>query len=295
MEIPVVVAAPDHPTYSRPRISGQTTTTTTTGATQPQTTTTGTKAPTNPVAGVAVSPPAHEHAPTGTQNPPAAAPTVNPPASQTVHERPATPPPTSAPREVPKVEAPRVEPPKVEPPKVDSIKGPDKKGSLLAPAERNLYQQVLADFYAPVPKLSKNIQDLDAWARAYPNSSLANERQYYYVLAYNSLGQPERVLEAAEQPVAAGARVVCREPDRIMQLLLVTTSSLQKLREPSSHQLEVGRSAARQLLDYLPEYFQPQHKPANLNDGSWNSARAQLESLGKLVLARKAAALHAER
>ncbi|MGA3015482.1 MAG: FecR family protein [Bryobacteraceae bacterium] len=196
--------------------------------------------------------------------------------------------PASTPRETPRE---RVR--KVDPPKIDGPRPPDKKSSLMAPGERDVYQQVLADFNALVPNLAKSVQDLDAWARDYPNSDLANERQYYYVQAYNGLGRPDKVLEAATRPVTAGARATYRNPEQILQLLLVTTASLQRLSEPSPQQLATGQTAARQLLDYLPEYFAPQHKPESVNDSSWQMARTQIEGLGKLALARQATPLHA--
>jgi hypothetical protein len=163
----------------------------------------------------------------------------------------------------------------------------------MAPDERSNYQQVLADFNVLVPNLAKSIQDLDGWARDYPNSELANQRQYYYVQAYNGLGRPDKVLEAATGPVAAGVRATYGNAEQILQLLLVTTTNLQRLSQPSPQQLATGQTAARQLLDYLPEYFAPQHKPESVNEGSWQMVRRQLEELAKLALARQAAPLHA--
>ncbi|MGD0870216.1 MAG: DUF6600 domain-containing protein [Bryobacteraceae bacterium] len=284
VEVPVLVSAPDHPSYSRTTPTGQTGTTSSQQTKQTQTNATSTSAQASQTVRNSGSQPVHEHAQTGTQNPPAASPTVRPPADQQAHEHPtATPPPSATPREPPRVQVPKVDPPK----------STDKKSSLMTPGERGIYQQVLADFNVLVPNLGKSIQDLDAWARDYPNSDLANERQYYYVQAYNGLGRPDKVLEAATRPVTAGARATYRNPEQILQLLLVTTASLQRLSEPSPQQLATGQTAARQLLDYLPEYFAPQHKPESVNDGSWQMARTQIEGLGKLALARQAAPLHA--
>ena len=267
VEVPVLVSPPDHPSYSRTTPTRQTGTT---GSHQTQTngtgtgTTTGTSTSTSTQASSTVrgtgSPPVHEHAPTGTQNPPPAPPR---------------------------------EPLRLEVPKTDPSKTTDKKSSLMTPDERSIYQKVLADFNVLVPNLAKSVLDLDAWARDYPNSDLANERQYYYVQAYNGLGRPDKVLEAATRPVEAGARATYRNPEQILQLLLVTTASLQRLSEPSPQQLVTGQIAARQLLDYLPEYFAPQHKPESVNDGSWQMARTQIEGLGKMALARQAQPLHA--
>src|ERR1017187_6685693 len=291
VEVPVLGSAPDHPSYSRTAPTGRTGTTSSQQTKQTQTNGTNTSTQASQTVRNSGSQPGHEHAQPGTEPPPAASPTVRPPADQQAHEHPfATPPPSSMPREAPKVQV-----PKADPPKTDSTKTTDKKSSLMTPDEQNIHQQVLADFNVFIPNLGKSIQDLDAWARDYPNSDLVNERQYYYVQAYNGLGRPDKVLEAATRPVTAGARAAYRNPEQILQLLLLTTASLQRLSEPSPQQLATGQTAARQLLDYLPEYFAPQHKPESVNDGSWQMARRQLEGLGKLALARQAAPLRAEK
>jgi hypothetical protein len=262
VEVPVLVSPPDHPSYSRTSPTRQTGTTSGQQTKQTQTNGTGTSTQASPTVRGSGSQPVHEHAPTGTQNPPSA-----------------------PPREPLRLEVPKTDPPKTA----------DKKSSLMSPDERSIYQQVLADFNVLVPNLAKSVQDLDAWARDYPNSDLANQRQYYYVQAYNGLGRPDEVLEAATRPVTAGARAAYHNPEQILQLLLVTTASLQRLSQPSPQQLVTGQAAARQLLDYLPEYFAPQHKPESVNDGSWQMARTQIEGLGKLALARQATPMRAQK
>jgi hypothetical protein len=263
--VPLLVGAPDHPSYSRTNPAGQTGTTggQQTKTTQTSGTTTGTTTPASPTTRNPNAPPVHEH-------PPAKLP---------------EPPPITPSREPPKMPLPGRNPPNTDVPKTT-----DKKGGLLAPAEQNIYQQVLADFKAPAPNLGRGVQDLDAWVQQYPHSNLANERQYYYVQAYNGLGRPDKVLEAATHPVMDGARATYQNPEQVLQLLLVTTASLQRLSEPSPQQLITGQTAARQLLDYLPEYFEPQHKPSSVSDSNWQMVRLQLEGLGKQALARQTAA-----
>jgi hypothetical protein len=148
---------------------------------------------------------------------------------QTLGHTTATVSPAPTPREIPKERTRKVDPPKNAGPMP-----PDKRSGLMAPDERSNYQQVLADFNVLVPNLAKSIQDLDGWARDYPNSELANQRQYYYVQAYNGLGRPDKVLEAATGPVAAGVRATYGNAEQILQLLLVTTTNLQRLSQPSS-------------------------------------------------------------
>jgi len=194
-------------------------------------------------------------------------------------------PPASTPHEPPRVQL-----PKPDPPRNDGPRNGDKKSSAISPAERGIEQLVKADFSAPAPDLNRSLRDLDEWGREYPNSGLSNEREYYYVEAYNGLGRPDRVLEVAAHVVGGGARAAYQNPEQILQVLLMSTSSLQKLGKPTAQQLETGQSAARQLLEYLPEYFAPQHRPQSVNDASWSLARTQLESLGKAALGRSGGA-----
>jgi FecR protein len=298
VEVPVVVNPSDHPSYSRIKPgappNGITGGATTQGTQQTQQQTNGAGGSTQASQTVrnTNTQPVHEHAQTGgqttTTTSTTVSPTVRPPQEQPTHERVATTTPAAPARETQKTvappAAPRVETPKIDTPKVDPAKT---KNNFLGSAEANVYQKVMADFNAVTPNYQKSLEDLDTWTRDYPNSEKANDRQYYYIQAYNGLARPDRVLDAARRPIAAGARQVYSNAEQILQSLLLTTASLAKIGQPSALQMETGQAAARQLLDYLPEYFAPQHKPPNVTDSSWQLARTQVENLGKLTLVRK--------
>ncbi|HUI56987.1 MAG TPA: DUF6600 domain-containing protein [Bryobacteraceae bacterium] len=304
VEVPVVLNPPDHPDYARRpgRTVGQTGTNNpggqqdqgNQGGTPAGSSGTSTPPPSRPVSRGNVDQPVRERpAP-----PPPAAPRVPPKI-----EQPAAPlPKTEAPRvEAPRAEPPKVDPPKVEPPKVDPSKvDPSKKGGALSAANRGrpaddgeseIYRQVRTHV---TTNLAQTLTDLDVWTRRYPNSDLAAERLYYYLFAYNGLSRPEMVLDTAARLLAKDVRASFQDQTKVLQIYFLTSANLQRLRTPTPQQLGAGRTAARQLLEFLPEYFSSSHKPAGVNDSSWESARRQLETIGKQVLAKPEVALRAE-
>jgi hypothetical protein len=75
----------------------------------------------------------------------------------------------------------------------------------------------------------------------------------------------------------------------VLQILVAVSDGLVKLRNPSAQRVAVAQKAARELLDFLPEYFDPGRKPSNVADAAWLGARQQLEDIGKKVLAQRPA------
>jgi len=230
-----------------------------------------------------------------TEAPRAAAPRVESPKVEPPRaEPPKVEPPKAAP---PRVEPPKVEAPKVEPPKVD----PSKKGGALSAGNRGrpaddgeaeIYKQVRTHV---TTNLAQTLTDLDVWTRRYPNSDLAPERLYYYLFAYNGLSRPEMVLDTAARLFATDVRASFQDQTKVLQIFFIASSNLQRLQSPTREQLATGQHAARQLIEFLPEYFSPNHKPAGMNDSSWEGARRQLEAMGKQVLSKPEVALRAGR
>jgi hypothetical protein len=280
----VVINPPDHPDYSRHPGIGQA------GVIPPGATgRQGSPAPpaaTTPAAAVPSpspaashtggSQPVHEHpvpvpAPTA---PPAASP-VNHPVGEPVHEHPAAPP------------KPPATPPKLEAPKADPPKTTDKKIAAMAPAEQDFYRQVLYDIRPSAPNFPKALNDLDTWTHSFPNSLSMNDRLYYYVHVYNALGRADQVLDTAAPLVEAGVRNSYRDQQQVLQILVAAAAGVAKLREPTSQKVATGQRAARELLEFLPDYFDPRHKPADVADAAWSAARGQLEGIAKQALAQR--------
>lgn len=260
IEWPVVINPPDHPSYSRPGTSATTAT--------PATTAPGGKGPavSNPPA-AATSPggakPVHEHPPEPPTTPPAASP-VNHPVAEPIHEHPPMPPPAA--------------------PKIDPGKTNDKKAAFVAPAEQDLHRQILQDIDPAAPDFGKALSDLNTWSRAFPNSPSQNDRLYYYIHVYNATGRAEKVLETAAPLVEAGVGNTYRDQQQVLQILVAASASVQKLPRPTARQLATSQKAARELLQFLPDYFAPRRKPAGVSDTAWSIARSQLEAIARQVL-----------
>jgi hypothetical protein len=193
-----------------------------------------------------------------------------------VHEHPAPTPP--APRETPKT---------------DPAKSTDKdrKAAAPAPGEVEFYRQVLQDVNPTTPNYAKALADLDTWTRQFPNSSFANDRLYYYIHTYNSAGRADKVLDTAAPLVSAGVGNSFRDQQQVLQILVAASASVEKLAKLTRQQLATGQQAAQELLNFLPGYFSPRSKPANVTDAAWSFARTQLETVAKQALAKRNAAL----
>ena len=256
IEVPVVMNAPDHPDYSRR--PGVSTPGTTPGTTKTTTTQPAPAAPTRPPAGVR-GPVATPNAPPPVRQNPTPAPTPVPPAS-----------PVSRPPDGPvRIHA-------------DPVKPADKKIAAMLPAEQELYRQVLQDVSAPTPNYNRALVDLTAWTRKFPTSSFETDRSYYYVHVYNALGRADKVLETASPLVAARVSLLYPDQQQVLQILFAASTSGQKIAKPDPQQLMTARRAAQQLLEFIPDYFSQRHKPADIDNATWASMRAQVEAVAHL-------------
>jgi hypothetical protein len=160
-------------------------------------------------------------------------------------------------------------------------------GAPMAAGELEIYRRVLQDVDPAAPNFVKALADLNAWTRTFPTSASQNDRLYYYIHVYNGMGRAGEVLDTAAPLVAAGVGNGYRDQQQALQILVAASASLQSVPKPTARQWATGQSAARQLLDFLPVYFSPGSKPANVGDAAWSQARAQLETVARQALARK--------
>ena len=272
-QIPINPSGSDRPTYSPRRPAGGTPAS---GGTKPTPPTNPSSTP--PASTSSTSTPPSTSSSTSTGNKPTR-PTGNPPAST-----PSTPAsrPVSEPLQ-PKPVAPPKPPAPVTPPKSDDSK------KAAAMSERDLYQLVLKDINPKKPDFTKALSDLDTWTRQYPASASTNDRLYYYIHVYGRTSRPELVLDTAAPLVQGGVRKNYGDPQQVLQILVAVSDGLAKLRAPNAQQVAVGQKAARELLDFLPEYFDPGRKPSNVADAAWVVARQQLEDVGRKALAQRPA------
>jgi hypothetical protein len=258
IDVQVVVSpgASDHPTYGprRPVATGQT------GGTQPA-------KPGNPTTS---NPPASGGGNKPT-NPPDAPPTgpskpVSHPVDGPIPTHPITPP--------------------ITPPKGDDT---SKKFTSSA-SEQDLYRLVLQEIDPKQPNLAKALSDLNVWSRRFPASSFASDRSYFLIHVYNRMDRPEQVLDTAAPLVEAGVRRNYGDPQQVLQILVAASAGVSKLHSPTAQQLAAGHKAARELLDFLPEYFARGRKPADVSEAAWSAARSQVEDIAREALAHHPAA-----
>lgn len=144
-----------------------------------------------------------------------------------------------------------------------------------------MYDRVLNEQAAP----ARELIDLDAWTHRYPDSDYADERAVLYMRAYNLTGHPDKVVEIGSKLMTRELTATFAEPAQVLSVLYLTTSSAEQLPNPDRTQRTVFRYASQQLLNYIPTFFEPGKRPANLSEDDWQSARQYMENVARKVLA----------
>ena len=151
--------------------------------------------------------------------------------------------------------------------------------------EYDIYNQTLKDMTNPAALL----KDLDTWKQKYPDSDWKDDRQYYYITAYNGTNQPAKVLEIGSQLMGRDLKKVFTDPkagpQQILTVLYLMSVNLLKLPNATPEQIATGEKAAHQLLDFAPQYFSAANKPAGTSDADWAKARADIEKQTNTALA----------
>lgn len=155
------------------------------------------------------------------------------------------------------------------------------------PGEYQLFQKALAD--AADPRLQ--LVDLEAWKQRYPVSEHEADRVFCYVQAYNRIAPP-----LPAKLVESAAPLVERDPHswfddneaghaQALTVLYLVAVSAPRLPAASPSQLRTCHRAARQLLAYLPEFFDDPSRPSGVSEQLWRKARADMESAARQTLA----------
>ena len=165
----------------------------------------------------------------------------------------------------------------------------ERKITAMGAGEQNLYGQVLKDIEPSTANFAKALEDLNTWSQNYPTSAAKNDRLYYYIHVYNATGRGDKVLSTAAPLVETGVRNSFRDEQQVLQILVAASASVANLPSPTPRQMATGQNAARELLEFLPDYFAPRRKPANVSENAWSIARGQLETVAKQALARASA------
>jgi hypothetical protein len=150
--------------------------------------------------------------------------------------------------------------------------------------EYDIYNQTLKDQANPAALL----KDLDTWAQKYPESDYKDDRQYYYIAAYNGTNQPAKVLEVGSQLMARDLKKVYSDPkagpQQVLTVLYMVSVNVLKLPTPSAEQMAGGEKAAHALQEFVPNFFTAANKPAGATDAAWTEGRTTMEKVAKDTL-----------
>jgi len=150
--------------------------------------------------------------------------------------------------------------------------------------EYDIFNQTIKDASKP----AEQIKDLDTWTQKYPESDYKDDRQYYYIQAYNATNQAPKVLEIGTQLMNRDLKQVFKDPksgpQQVLTVLYLMAVNVLKLPNPTPDQLAAGEKAARNLQDYVGEYFTAANKPPSSSDADWAKTKNDVAGLSKAVL-----------
>lgn len=153
-------------------------------------------------------------------------------------------------------------------------------------AESSLVAAVLQDLEAQAYK--KALADLEQWSDRFRETDFGDERDYYYMLAYNGLNQPVKVLDSGARVIAKPANAAFEDPMQALSVLYLAATNFQKVQRPSRDQSMLARGAATQLMAMLPVCFTPERRPQSMTAEQWGNSRSDLEALARQITTRAA-------
>lgn len=140
--------------------------------------------------------------------------------------------------------------------------------------DRKEYDLVLTIRSEATPQ--RQLELLDAWSKAYPNSDLKEARLELYLAAYRPTADRVHMFETARQ-------ILTLEPSNPVGLYWCT-ALLPQLDNPSVEALEAGEKSARRIISGVNVFFAPEKKPASMSDAEWQQERTSVEMLAHRTL-----------
>jgi len=203
--------------------------------------------------------------------------------------------PQPVPYPVPVVVAVTTVPSPAPPAKPQTASAPQGRGQHLAiqprihPREMSSHESELASEaikHVTTGDFEKAVPAIDRWADHYPRSQFAAERLYYYIVAYNGVNQPAKVVDVAHSLLLNG-RLDLLDARQLILALYLTSLNAQKLPRPTRDQRATIQESAQVLLASVPDYFTVPNKPQTMTFAEWQKARSEVEAAGKAALARR--------
>jgi hypothetical protein len=153
-------------------------------------------------------------------------------------------------------------------------------------AEETLVHSIVQDLDARAYK--KAAADLDSWVDRFHETDFADERAYYYMLAYNGLNLPVKVMDSGAPIIAKPVNAAFEDPMQALSVVYLATTNFQKVSKPTREQSAVARGAAAQLQSMLPVCFTPERRPQGMSASDWANSRTDLDRLAREILSRTA-------
>jgi hypothetical protein len=153
-----------------------------------------------------------------------------------------------------------------------------------SPAESALAERVVQELDNRA--FAKALTDLDSWTQQFRATDFADERLYYYMLAYNGANQPAKVLESGAPLVVKPVTAAFDDAMQQLSVVYLTAMNYQRVGRPTRDQSSLAQFAAREMLRVLPACFAPERRPEGMTDADWSKSRADLEALAKQTIAR---------
>jgi hypothetical protein len=150
------------------------------------------------------------------------------------------------------------------------------------PREGRLAAQAIAEVNAG--SFAKAVASLDLWSQRYPRSDFQDDRLYYYIIAFDGVRQPVKVVDSARLLLVSQMDVAFQDPRQIILACYLTAVNLQKLPHVTVAQHATGDAAARSLLETVAAYFRPENRPSETSDSEWAKARNELETTARETL-----------
>jgi hypothetical protein len=154
------------------------------------------------------------------------------------------------------------------------------------PAEESLFTAVVRDLEQR--DYTKSLVDLESWTARFHETDYADERVYYYMLAYHGLDQPAKVLDFSGALFQKDVRAAFADPMQVLSAAYVAASNIQRLPRLTRAQSATARAAGDVLLAALPLCFVPERKPREMSDADWARSRSDLDVLARDTLKRAA-------
>ncbi len=131
---------------------------------------------------------------------------------------------------------------------------------------------------------AKAIASLDLWSHRYPSSDFQDDRRYYYIIAFDGVRQPVKVVDSARLLLVSPADIAFQDPRQMILACYLTAKNLQKLAHVTAVQHATGGAAARSLREAVEAYFRPENRPAETSSSEWAKARNELETTARDTL-----------